>query len=130
VRTINMGVPTESPADTWMGWSNGSWDGDTLVIDVTSQNADTWLDRAGNHHSNQIHVVERYTPRSADTIIYEATIEDPQTYSEPFTIRMPLYRHVEENARLLEYKCVVFAEELLYGHLRKGVYDPDDPRNQ
>jgi len=64
-------------------------------------------------------VVERYTPRSADTLNYEATIEDPKVFSRPWKISMPLYRRVERNARLLEFRCVEFAEEVLYGHLRK-----------
>ena len=119
VRIINMGAPTKAPADSWMGWSNGHWEGETLVIDVTSQNDQTWLDRAGNFHSDALHVVERYTPRSADTLMYEATIEDPKVFSRPWKISMPLYRRVEKNAKLLEYKCVEFAEELLYGNLSK-----------
>jgi hypothetical protein len=102
-----------------MGWSNGRWEGDTLVIEVTSQNDQTWFDRAGNYHSGALRVVERYTPRSPDTLIYEATIEDPETFTRPWTIRMPLYRRVEENAQLMEFKCPEFAEEVLYGHLRK-----------
>lgn len=123
VRIVNMGPPTEAPADSWMGWSNGHWEGDTLVIEVTSQNGDTWFDRAGNFHSNAMRVVERYTPRSPDTLMYEATIEDPNTFSRPWTIRMPLYRRVEENAQIMEFKCPEFAEEVLYGHLRK---QPED----
>src|ERR1041385_7681241 len=119
IRVINMGPPTKAPADSWMGWSNGHWEGETLVIDVTSQNDQTWLDRAGNFHSDALHVVERYTPRSADTLMYEATIEDPKVFSRPWKISMPLYRRVEKNAKLLEFKCVEFAEELLYGPLRK-----------
>ena len=119
VRVINMGAPTEAPADSWMGWSNGHWEGETLVVDVKGQNEDTWFDRAGNFHSDALHVIERYTPRSADTLNYEATIEDPNVFSRPWKIRMPLYRHVEDKAQLLEYKCVPFVEELLYGHLRK-----------
>ncbi len=119
VRIINMEAPTKSPADTWMGWSNGRWEGETLVVDVTSLNDQTWFDRAGNFHSDALHVVERYTPRSADTLNYEATIEDPKVFSRPWKISMPLYRRVEKNAKLLEYKCVEFAEELLYGPLRK-----------
>src|ERR1700730_1726018 len=119
VRTINMGAPTKAPADSWMGWSNGHWDGETLVIDVTDQNDSTWFDRSGNFHSDALHVVERYTRRSADTLNYEATIEDSKVFSRPWKISMPLYRHVEKNARLLEYKCPEFAEELLYGPLRK-----------
>lgn len=119
VRVVNMDTPTKAPADSWMGWSNGHWEGDTLVVDVTSQNEDTWFDRAGDFHSDALHVVERYTPRSADTLNYEATIEDSKVFSRPWKISMPLYRHVEKNAKLLEYKCVEFAEELLYGPLRK-----------
>src|SRR5580704_363131 len=119
VRTINMGAPTKAPADSWMGWSNGHWEGETLVIDVTDQNDNTWFDRSGNFHSDALHVVERYTPRSADTLNYEATIEDSKVFSRPWKISMPLYRRVEKNARILEYKCPEFAEELLYGKYRK-----------
>jgi hypothetical protein len=119
VRVINMLAPTKAPGDSWMGWSNGRWEGETLVVDVTSLNDQTWFDRAGNFHSDALHVVERYTPRSADTLHYEATIEDPKVFSRPWKISMPLYRRVEKNARILEYKCVEFAEELLYGHLSK-----------
>lgn len=123
VRVINMEAPTKAPADSWMGWSNGHWEGETLVVDVTSQNEDTWFDHAGNYHTDALHVVERYTPRSADTINYEATIEDPKVFSRPWKISMPLYRRVEKNARLLEFKCVEFAEEVLYGPLRKKPRD-------
>ncbi len=119
VRTIDMGKPTKAPVDSWMGWSNGHWEGDTLVVDVTGLNNKTWFDRAGNFHSDALHVTERYTPRSADTVMYEATIEDPKVFSRPWKISLPLYRHVEKNAQLLEFKCVEFAEELLYGNLRK-----------
>jgi hypothetical protein len=121
VRTIPMDNPGPSPASSWMGWSAGSWDGDTLVIDVTGFNDKTWFDRAGNFHSDQLHVVERYTARSVDTILYEATIEDPKVFSRPWKIGMPLYRHVEKNAQLLEFRCTEYAEELLYGNLRKKV---------
>jgi hypothetical protein len=119
VRTINMGKPTEAPTDSWMGWSNGHWEGETLVIDVTGLNEQTWFDRAGNYHSDMLHVVERYTPRSADTLMYEATIEDPKVFTRPWKISMPLYRRVEKNAQIMEYKCPEFAEEVIYGHLRK-----------
>jgi len=119
VRTINMGKPREAPVDSWMGWSNGHWEGDTLVVDVTSFNDQTWFDRAGNFHSEALHVVERYTPLSANVLQYEAAIEDPKVFSRPWKMSMPLYRHVEKNAQLMEYKCAEFAEELLYGHLRK-----------
>jgi hypothetical protein len=119
VRTINMAKATEAPTDSWMGWSNGHWEGETLVVDVTSLNEQTWFDRAGNYHSDMLHVVERYTPRSADTLMYEATIEDPKVFTRPWKISMPLYRRVEKNAQMMEYKCPEFAEEVIYGQLRK-----------
>jgi hypothetical protein len=108
-----------APADSWMGWSNGRWEGETLVIDTTGFNDMTWFDRAGNFHSDQLHVVERITARSPETLMYEATIEDPQVFTRPWKIRMPLYRHVEQDARVLEFRCVEFVEDLIYGHLRK-----------
>ncbi len=120
VRHINMGKPTESPTDSWMGWSNGHWDGNRWVVDVTGFNDQTWFDRAGDFHSDALHVVERYTPISADVLNYEAMIEDAKTFSRPWKISMPLYRHVEKNAQLMEFRCSEYAEELLYGHLRKG----------
>jgi hypothetical protein len=119
VRTIYMDNPGPAPVDSWMGWSAGHWEGDTLVVDVTGLNDQTWFDRAGDYHSDALHVVERYTLASANVLNYEATIEDPQVFSRPWKISMPLYRHVEKNAQLLEFKCVEFVEELIYGHLRK-----------
>ena len=119
-RTIPLGRPTEPPIDFWMGWSNGSWDGDTLVVDVTGFHDLPWLDRAGNHHSAQLHVVERYTPISPYHLQYEATIEDPQVFTRPWTISFPLYRRIEENVRLLEFKCVDLTEEYIYGRLLEG----------
>jgi hypothetical protein len=119
VRSINMGKPTEAPADSWMGWSNGHWEGETLVVTVTDQIDKTWFDRAGDFHSDAMKVTERYTPRSADTMMYEATIDDPKTFSRPWKISLPLYRHVEKNAQLMEYKCPEFAEDVLYGKYRK-----------
>jgi hypothetical protein len=119
LRTIYMKNPGPAPIDSWMGWSAGHWEGDTLVVDVTGLNDQTWFDRAGNYHSDALHVVERYTPRSPDTMMYEATIEDSKVFSRPWKISMPLYRHVEKGAQLLEFKCVEFAEEVLYGPLRK-----------
>ena len=119
VRVINMGAPTKAPADSWMGWSVGHWEGETLVIDVTSLNDQTWFDRAGNFHSDGLHVVERYTATGPDHLLYEATIEDSKVFTRLWKISMPLYRRKEKNVRLMEFKCVEFAEELLYGHLRK-----------
>jgi hypothetical protein len=119
VRNIFMEDPGPAPADSWMGWSVGRWEGDTLVIDVTSLNDQTWFDRAGNFHSDALHVVERYTPMGPNHLLYEATIEDPKVFTRPWKISMPLYRRMEKTARLMEFKCVEFAEELIYGHLRK-----------
>jgi len=122
-RIIRMNSEERSPAESWMGWSLGRWEGDALVVDVTDFNDQTWFDRAGNFHSDALHVVERYTRTGPDTLTYEATIEDPKVFTRPWTIRMPLYRRQEQNLRLLEYKCVEFTEELLYGHLRKRLRD-------
>src|ERR1700726_3211920 len=118
-RTIYMDNAPASPADSWMGHSAGHWEGDTLVVDVTSLNEQTWFDRAGNFHSDALHVVERYTPLSPDALSYEATIEDSKVFSRPWKMSMPLYRRLEKNAQLMEFKCVEFVEELMYGHLRK-----------
>jgi len=119
VRTIYMHDPGPSPGDNWMGWSVGHWEGDTLVVNVTDFTDTTWFDRAGNFHSGAMKVVERYTPTGPDTMNYEATIEDSKVFSRPWKISLPIYRHVEKNAQLLEFKCVPFAEEALYGHLRR-----------
>ena len=119
-RPVFMTDHQVAPVDLWMGRSNGSWDGDTLVIEVNSNIDQTWFDRAGNHHSYAMVVTERYTPIDENILQYEATIDDPQTFSRPWTIRMPLYRHVEANARLLEFNCVEYAEQLLYGDLITG----------
>jgi hypothetical protein len=121
-RTIHLDTVGDSPASTWMGWSRGRWDGDTLVVEATDFNGDTWFDRAGNHHSDALKVTERYTPASPYHLMYEATIEDAKVFTRPWTIRMPLYRRFERDKQLLEYKCVEFVEELMYGHL--GVIDP------
>ena len=119
VRTVYMANQIEAPADSWMGWSNGKWDGESLVVDTRGFNDLSWFDRAGNFHSDALHVVERFTPRSADTLMYEATIEDPNVFTRPWKMSMPLYRRVEPNAQLLEFRCVEFVEDLMYGHLRK-----------
>ena len=118
-RKINLGKPEPPAIDTWMGRSNGRFEGETLVVDVTGLNGQAWLDRAGNFVSEHAHIVERYTLTTPYHIQYEATIEDPTVFTRPWKISMPLYRRVEKNAQLLEYKCVEFVEELMYGHLRK-----------
>ena len=118
-RTVRMGEnridPDQVLVDQWLGWSNGRWDGDTLIVEVFG-NMPVWLDRSGNFHNGGT-VTERYTLMSDDHLWYEATIEDPSTYSRPWTIAMPLYRRVEPNAAIFEYKCVEIAEPLLYGEL-------------
>jgi len=118
-RTIHLDQVAGPPDDTWMGHSVGRWDGDTLVVDVTHFNDKTWFDRAGNFHSDALHVVERFTPITADALRYEATIEDPKVFTRPWTIAMPIYRRLEPNIQLLDYPCIEFTEEFLYGHLRK-----------
>jgi hypothetical protein len=118
-RIVHMSNHTEAPVDSWMGWSNGKWDGDTLAITVNGFNDQTWFDRAGNHHTEALTVEERYTMQGENTLIYEATMTDPKTYTRPWKIRMPLYRRLEPNVQLLEFKCVEFSEELLYGDLKK-----------
>jgi hypothetical protein len=118
-RIVRMTKTEDAPIDSWMGWSRGRWEGDTLVVDVTGFNDQTWFDRAGNFHSEALHVVERYTRTGPDHLSYEATIEDPKVFTRPWKISMPLYRRQEKHAQLLEYKCVEFVEELMYDHLRK-----------
>ena len=118
-RTIHMENHQEAPIDFWMGWSNGRWEGDTLVVEVTGFNGLTWLDRAGNFHSEALRVVERFTPVSPHHLTYEATLEDPNVYTRPWTIRLPLYRRLEENVQLLEFRCVNLVEEFIYGSIRK-----------
>jgi hypothetical protein len=114
-----MGEPTEAPLPTWMGWSNGHWEGDTLVVDVTGLNGMAWLDRAGNFASENARVTERYTLIDRDHLSYDATIDDPTVFTRPWTIQLPLYRRIEGNAELTEFRCVEFVEEKLYGQYRK-----------
>jgi hypothetical protein len=119
IRDIYLKDPGPPPVDSWMGQSVGRWEGETLVVDVTGMNDQTWFDRAGNYHSEALHVTERYTRTSPDMISYEATIEDPKVFTRPWKISMPLYRRQEKNAQLLDFKCPEFVEELLYGEWRK-----------
>ena len=124
VRNIFLKDPGPPPVDSWMGQSVGHWEGETLVIDVKGFNDSTWFDRAGNYHSDALHVVERYTRTSPDIILYEATIEDQKIFTRPWKMSMPLYRRQEKNAQLMEFKCVEFVEELIYGKLRKTPLKP------
>ncbi len=118
-RIIYMTDRTELPVDSWMGKSFGSWDGDVLAITTKWQNGQSWLDRAGNHASSTLTVTERFTLLSPNHLWYEATLDDPQTYTRPWTIEMPLYRMIDQQAQLLEHKCVTFADGLLYQDLIK-----------
>jgi hypothetical protein len=119
VRNVYLKDPGPAPVDSWMGQSVARWEGETLVIEVTGMNDQTWFDRAGNHHSDQMRVIERYTRTGPDHLLYEATIEDKQTFTKPWKISLPLYRRIERNAQLMEFKCVEFVEELMYGMWRK-----------
>ena len=118
-RTIHLDKVEGPPDDLWMGHSVGHWEGDTLVVDVTNFNGKTWFDRAGNFHSDALHLVERFSLMTPDVMRYDVTIEDPKTFTRPWRIVMPLYRRMEPNMQLIEYRCIEFVEEFLYGNLRK-----------
>ena len=119
VRNIYLKDPGPAPVDSWMGQSVGRWEGDTLVIEATGFNDSTWFDRAGNFHSEALKVVERYTRTGPDVISYEATMEDPNTFTRPWKVSFPLYRRLEKNVQIMDFKCVEFVEELMYGQWRK-----------
>mgnify|MGYP003309947150 CR=1 FL=1 len=106
-RTVHMDKenPEPAPIDSYMGRSHGSWDGESLVVDVAGFNGESWFDRAGNFASAALRVEERYTPMGRNAIMYEATRTDDTVFTRPWTIRMPLYRRLEDNARVLEFKC-------------------------
>jgi hypothetical protein len=118
-RTIHLDEVEGPPDETWMGHSVGRWEGDTLVVDVTNFNDRAWFDRAGNYHSNALKLTERFTLKSPDVIWYEVTIEDPNVFTRPWSIAMPIYRRAEPNMQLLEFRCNEFVEEFMYGSLRK-----------
>ena len=121
-RTIHLGKVDPAPyvaVDTWMGHSEGRWEGETLVVDVKGLIDQTWFDRAGNFHSDALHVVERYTPISPVALMYQATIEDPKVFTRPWKMSMPLYRRIEKDAQIHEVQCVEFAEPFMYGSLSK-----------
>jgi hypothetical protein len=102
---MNGNPHPEGPIEWWMGDSRGRWEGNTLVVDVIHFNDSSWFDRAGNFHSSDLHVVERYTPMGPDHLLYEATIEDPKVFTRPWKISMPLYRRQERDIELYEYQC-------------------------
>ena len=118
-RTIHLDEVEPPPDFTYMGHSVGRWEGDTLVVEVDNFNGKNWFDRAGNFHGEALRLEERFTPISADAIQYDVTIEDPDVFTEPWQISMPLYRRLEPDMQLLEYQCIEFVEEFLYGHVRK-----------
>ena len=99
------------PVEFWMGDSRGRWENDTLVVDVTLFTDQTWFDRAGNFHSQDLHVVERYTRTGPDHLLYEVTVEDPKVFTRPWKMQMPLYRRQEANSQLLEFECYAYARE-------------------
>jgi len=108
VRTIHTNAtlhPLVTDNEFYLGDSRGHWEGDTLVVDVTDFNEDTWLDRAGNFHSPKLHVVERWTLLDADTLNYKATLEDPDVFSRPWNIEVILQRHREPDFQLIEDYC-------------------------
>jgi hypothetical protein len=125
-RIVHMQDHRPSSVDTWMGWSNGKWDGETMVIEVTGFNGYGWLDRSANFISDQTKVTERWTRTGPDHLLYEATLEDPSIYQRPWKISMPMYRVVDRNAQILEYRCVELSEEALYGRLKKGGARPTE----
>ena len=121
LRVIHMEDQHPDPngfLDTWMGDSRGHWEGDSLVIDLKNFNDQTWFDKAGNFHSEALHVVERYTLADADHINYEVTIDDPKVFTKEWKMSMPLYRRMEKNAKLLEYECVFYLQEARYKNAR------------
>lgn len=119
VRDIYFKDPGPAETDSWMGQSFGKWEGDTLVVTVTGLNDQTWFDRSGTHHSNQMTVVERYTMTTLNHIRYEATITDPEVFTGPWKISLPLYRRMEPDAKLMDFRCVEFVEELMFGEHRR-----------
>ncbi len=123
VRNLQFKDPGPAPVDSWMGQSVAHWEGDTLVVVVTGMNDSTWFDRAGNFHSAEMQVVERWTPAAPGVMRYEAEITDPEVFTRPWKIRMNLYKRVGEDATRMQFKCVEFVEELMYGPLRKEPLD-------
>ncbi|MBT4518431.1 MAG: hypothetical protein HOC23_00380 [Halieaceae bacterium] len=123
VRNIFLADPGPAPIDSWMGQSWARWEGDTLVIETTGLNDRTWLDRAGNFHSDALKVTERLTLISDHNIHYQATLEDHKVYTRPWKISMPLYRRVGADARIMQFNCAEFVEEMMYGHLRREPLD-------
>ena len=100
------GRPHVERIDWWMGDSRGRWEDDSMVVDVRDLNNETWFDQAGNHHSEDMRVIERYTLSGPDTLVYEATMTDPKIFTQPWKIRVALQRHKEPGFRLIEDECL------------------------
>jgi hypothetical protein len=110
IRNIHLQGEHLDGLDNWLGDSRAHWDGDTLAVEVTNFNDQTWFDAAGNYHSDGLKVNERYTRTSPDTITYEATLTDPKVLTKPFKISLPLTLHTEKNFQILEYECYAMKE--------------------
>jgi len=96
--------------ESWMGDPRGRWEGDTLVVETVGFNGQTWLDHAGDFHSDALTVTERFTRTGEDVITYEATLDDPNVYTQPWTIRMPIHRQADR-LQILEYECYLYAAD-------------------
>jgi hypothetical protein len=116
-RLVKMQKVEVPPIDTWMGTSYGSWEGNTLKVVTLSQNGMTWMDRVGDYLSNNATVTERFTLMDHDHIKYDVTVDDPSVFSKAWKMSMVLYRRVEPNAQILDFRCVPFADLLVYGDL-------------
>jgi hypothetical protein len=119
VRTIHTNGtlhPEELEEGFWLGDSRGRWEGDTLVVDVTDFNAETWLDRAGNYHGEDLHVVETWSFLDPNTISYSATMEDPEVFTQPWTINVLLHRRRDKDFQLIEDYCFTLPYEQHYPH--------------
>jgi len=108
--------PEELHKEQWLGDNRAHWEGDTLVNDVTDVNDETWLDRAGNYHSEKLHVVERWQFVDKDTIQYRATLDDAKVFSRPWTVEVLLNRRRDANFRLIEDYCTTFEYADHYPH--------------
>jgi hypothetical protein len=103
--------PPEDAEPSYLGESVARWEGDTLVVDVTSFNDKTWLTGVGTVHTEALRVTERYTRDSFDTIRYEATMDDPAVLTKPFTIRETF--RLRPGERIREYECIESNEDLV-----------------
>ena len=110
----------EDPSPTWYGHSIGRWDGDTLVIDTIGLNTRFWLDSDGTPHSEQLHMIERWTRPDFNTLRREVTFEDPVMFTRPFTATWTA-RLGEPGSEILEYICI---ENNQYG-LPGGITKPN-----